>query len=550
MSAFRRVMARCRSLGGDERGAIMILIAILIALFLGMVALSFDTGRAAASQTELQSYADSIALAAAGELDQQDDAIVRAQAAAADLIVDEVTFTTGGRTALEYDPNDASASDVILTFLRDLPANDQTDLSGLATTDPELARFVHAEARPRTVATPFANVIGVFTGNGERNYQIGARAVAGIESYACDITPLMFCIPPPDATTTPPTAWRADNHIGQQILLRTGGLGAAWTPGEFGFLDPVTNLGLVDPLGPCAGMSRNSAGFYRCIIGVDRGVTGCVASRGVDFLTGQRNGLVSAFNTRFDMYEQPMQSMRTDPAWAPAPNVTKGVIGRQGPNPAPNACIGNSGGMASGAQTLPPDSCFLLGTCTRFGNSRTNAPAWDSATSGPYVDINHDGNDPRASGHYSGLGNPHMQGRPEWQGTRYEMYLAEIEQAAALSNPTATPPVRAPMLTTSDTTVLETGLPVCSTQPPALPERRLIVAAAIDCNPPNNYSGRETGVTPEEYVLMFMTRPVGNSGTTSPPLVDIWVEVLGSVGGDGGGSSPTAQFRDVVQLYR
>ena len=545
-----RITQTFRDLARDERGAIMIMVAIFIALFLGMVALSFDTGRAAASQTELQSYADTVALAAAGELDREADAIVRAEIAAAELIVDEVTFASGGKTRLVYDPSDAGASDLILTFLTSLPPSDTDDLSPFVTTDPEDARFVHASVRPRTVDTAFANVIGLFTGNERHDYRISAAAVAGIESYACDITPLMFCIPPADATTSPPTKWTADNKIGQLIKLRTGGLGAAWTPGEFGFLDPVTNLGLVDPLGPCAGLNKNSAQFYRCIIGVDRGITGCVSQDGVDFLTGQRNGQVSAFNTRFDIYEQPLQSMKTDPAWAPAPNVLKGMVARNGSNPAPNSCIGANGALPSGAEALPLDTCFENGTCTRFGNSSTGNPNWRDGAADPYLATNHDGADPRLSAQYSGLANPHMQANPAWIGTRWEMYLAEIERAQALSSPTASPPVYEPMLQTANPAVMETGLPVCSTQPPALPERRLVVAAAIDCNPPNDYSGRETGVKPEEYVLFFMTRPVSNYGTTSPPLVDIWVEVLGSVGGTGGGSNPTAQFRDVVQLYR
>jgi hypothetical protein len=51
-------------------------------------------------------------------------------------------------------------------------------------------------------------------------------------------------------------------------------------------------------------------------------------------------------------------------------------------------------------------------------------------------------------------------------------------------------------------------------------------------------------------VRLFMTEPVGSDGS-SPPKLDLWVEVLGSAGGSGSGTSNTAGiFRDVVQLYR
>jgi hypothetical protein len=81
----------------------------------------------------------------------------------------------------------------------------------------------------------------------------------------------------------------------------------------------------------------------------------------------------------------------------------------------------------------------------------------------------------------------------------------------------------------------------------AKPERRVLVAAGIDCAA-NNINGARDDVPVEEFFELFLTHPVGEDGTNN---FDIWVEVLGSAGGDGYSSAgPGGIFRDVVQLYR
>ena len=85
-----------RDLGANEDGTMLIIWGVSFVLIFGIVALSFDLGRVAITQTELQSYADNVALAAAGELDGESDAITRATSAAANLIADRKTFGIGG----------------------------------------------------------------------------------------------------------------------------------------------------------------------------------------------------------------------------------------------------------------------------------------------------------------------------------------------------------------------------------------------------------------------------------------------------------------------
>lgn len=477
-----------RALPGDDEGAIIVFWAVSLAAILGIVAMSFDFGQKAATQSELQSFADQVALAAAGELDGEADAITRATAAAANMIIDSQTFATGPQVL-------AGSTDYTLTFYRSLPASDTASIDPGVTTVPALAIYARARATPRTVPHTFTGAFDALRGGTTANPAIGAVAVAGFTQYACDITPLMFCIPTP--------TFIADENIGTMILLRSGGTGAAWGPGDFGFLDP--NGLAVDPNGPCAGL--NGAQRTRCLIGATGALTQCFSQRGVDTEPGQKVGIEnSAYNVRFDIYSGAMNGNRTNPNYPPAPNVIKGIV----PRGAGSSCIGNNGDPSPNTLPLPRDTCFGAGTCARFGNGN-----W-AAGRVQYVATNYATPDPHASAT-----------------TRYQYYLAEIARAGGGGSNTAILTGRA-----------ETGRPQCSTHRSADPDRRVVVAAGIDCIA-NPIQGRTNGVPVNEFVRLFLTEPVGaGSGNT----FDIWVEVVGSA--ENGASGAGGIIHDVVQLYR
>jgi hypothetical protein len=308
----------------------------------------------------------------------------------------------------------------------------------------------------------------------------------------------MFCIPAP--------TFKADENIGRMILLRSGGNGAAWGPGDFGFLDP--NGLAVDSSGPCAGL--NGANRTRCLIGATGALTQCFSQRGVDTEPGQKVGIEnSAYNVRFDIYSGAMNSRRTDPNYPPAPNVIKGLVPRGGGS----SCIGNNADPSPNTLGLPRDSCFGAGSCERFGDGN-----WAQGRV-QYVAANY------------GVADPHSGAT-----TRYQYYLAEI---AAAGGGAATTPIL--------TGRAETGRPQCSTSQSPDPDRRVVIAAGIDCAA-NEIRGSATGVPVNEFVRLFLTEPVGaGAGST----FDIWVEVVGSAETSGsGGSGAGGIFHDVVQLYR
>lgn len=487
-----RARTHISNFGQDEKGTILVFWGMALAVILGFVAMSFDLGRIAITQTEMQSFTDNVALAAAGELDGAPDAITRATSAASNLIVDSRKFGNGDKTL-------SGASDFTLTFFSTLPDDDTVPPTAV-TTVPALAKFIRVVAVETELPVAFYRAFGALRGVTIQDSQVQAQSIAGMTQYACDVTPLMFC---------KPSGWASAVNKGTMVNLRSGGQGAAWTPGNFGFLDPSKVL--VDYDGPCAG--KNGVKLDACLLAAHGSITQCYELDGVDTEPGQKNGIENAiFNVRFDIYGTILKGENKNASYAPAPNVIKGMVVDKG-----NAC---STKLIPSPDTvgLPRDDCFNAGGCTggRFGDGD-----WSAGYTN-YIAINYGGADP------FGI-NP-------LNDTRFDLYLAEI------ANPQGTAPVG--FLPDG---LAETGLPQCNTaiNPEIGAERRVIVAAAIDCTV-NNITGSAENVPVSEFVEIFLTEPVG---AVSANTVDIWGEVIGPAD-QGSGAGSTGIFRDVVQLYR
>ena len=493
----------------SESGTIAILWALSLVVILGMVALVFGIGRLGATQGELQSFADNVALAAAGELDGKADAITRATAAAANLISDTQTFGSSGNTL-------SGPSDYALVFHSALPPSDLTPLGADVTNDPAEAIFAQVLVNPINVSMPFTTAVNALLGGGTTPIApaVTAEAVAGFTQEACDITPLMFCLPS--------GGYSAAANIGKMINLRSGGSGSAWGPGDLGFLDPSS----ADLGSTCAGLS--GAQLMICLLGAVQNITKCFNQRGVDTEPGQMVGIEDAvFNIRFDIYKSTLNGKKNNPLYAPAPNVISGLVPSGG-----GSCIGQnevaSPGPTGLPQTigLPRDTCFYSSTCasptSRFGDG-----VWDYAG---YIAMNHGGVD----GHLTSQVVP-----TQYPGTRYETYLREIAYGDSNSG--------------NNFNILngmaETGRPSCSSNMSPDPKRRVVIAAGVDCIA-NPIAGQTNDVQVEEFFELFMTEPVGDDGL-SPPTVDFWLEIIGSAGGDGySAAGAGGLFRDIVQLYR
>ena len=500
----------------DEAGTLAILWGTSLVAFLGFLAITLDIGRLSASHSEMQAFADNVALAAAGELDGRNDAITRATNAAANIISDSQTFVNGSGTL-------SGATDYTLTFHSALPASDLTPLGSDVTTDPNEAKFVEVVLTPKSLSMGLASALDkLLGGNGFETADISAEAVAGFTQAACDISPLMFCLPP---------NWETTLDIGDQILLRSGGQGTAWGPGNFGFIDLAA---FEDSSGVCADEGGNK---LACLIAAQDQITQCVLTNGIDTEPGQKVGITNAaFNVRFDIYRAVLNGEKNNPDFAPAPNVIKGIRKNGG-----GACIQGSEVPTGDTMALGRDLCMASGTCG--GNNRFGDGVWDRAG---YLNINHDLADGTADGIGSDAHLPALSAaNAQYAGTRFGMYLREI--AYGDTNPHSPPNADAIL----NPALSETGRPMCSASTPGGPERRVVTAAGIDCTA-NPVSGSTTGVPVTKFVSVFLTEPVGDDGG-SPPSFDIHGEIVGfpDVAGAGGGAAGFGGiFRDVVQLYR
>ena len=504
--------------GRDQAGTVAILWGISLVAFIGFLAITLDVGRLGATQTELQSFADNVALAAAGELDGKNDAITRATNAAANMISDSHTFANGSKTL-------AGATDYTLRFHSALPASDLTPLGADLTTDPNRAKFAEVVLIPKSLSMSLASSLDkLLGGNGFATTDVNAQAVAGYTQAACDISPLMFCLP---------SDWETTLGIGDQVLLRSGGNGAAWGPGNFGFIDLAT---FEDTSGVCADEGGNK---LACLIAAQDQITQCVLTNGLTTEPGQKVGITNAaFNVRFDIYRAVLNGEKNNPDFAPAPNVIKGIKKRGGGG---NGCIQGNEDPTGDTIGLPRDTCFASGTCG--GGGRFGDGTWNRAA---YLNMNHDLADGTADGAGSDAHLPALSGsNSQYAGTRYGMYLREI--AYGNTNPFTAPNANAIL----NPSLSETGRPQCSNNMSTDPARRVVVAAGIDCAA-NPVQGSTSGVPVTKFVAMFLTEPVGDDGG-SPPSFDIHGEVVGFpdvVGAGAGTGGFGGIFRDVVQLYR
>lgn len=90
-----------------ERGAVLPMVGLILAVLLGMAGLVIDLGGLFVTKTELQSAMDSCALSAAQELDGTSDALTRATSAGK---------TAGNANNVVYQASSASLADADITF--------------------------------------------------------------------------------------------------------------------------------------------------------------------------------------------------------------------------------------------------------------------------------------------------------------------------------------------------------------------------------------------------------------------------------------------------
>ena len=455
--------ALLRRLIDDAQGGVLALSVVLLLFLLGTGGLILDFGRVWNSQSELQAFADHAALVAAGELDGNAGRDHAGQHRARPADHRPAGLRERGRRP-------STSTDLQATFLSGLPAADtDNDFGPFVTADPTLAQYVRVVVNPHTVSTIFANALLAVSGNGQVDLNVGAAAVAGFTQFVCDISPLMFC-PPPGMDREQLRSWLP----GRQIRLKAQNF---WGPGAFGLLD--VNF---DPNGPC-GNPNQGANFFRCAVGVERSITRCFSRRGVDVRPGQAAGpSESGLNTRFDIYSTSLKSKPQRPGLRAGAQrhqrlqaVGRRRLHQQQPDRRPTSprCRRRS---ACWPRTAPVRACA----------SRPRRPS-TRRSGAAYVQQN-----------YTDVG---MADKTGGATTRYQMYRNEIDNSGT-----------GDILDTA-AGLEESGRHSCSSGQSADPDRRVLVAAAVDCStlPPGNASN----VPVWDFYRIFMTNIAGQPDPTT-----------------------------------
>ncbi|MDP9423505.1 MAG: pilus assembly protein TadG-related protein [Pseudomonadota bacterium] len=502
--------------GGDKRGAVAATVGLSLFALVAAGGIAFDYARMATLDTELQNAADQAALAAATQLDGLPNSRARARAAASQLVANLSLFANDG--------SGTSLSVATVAFCSDYnddlannPTDPPTAPTGctLATTDAnaKVAVVTMSSRRADFALTP---VVGAFnSGN------LSAQAAANMGSSICKVPPVMICNP------TEPTG--NDNLLFDYNPPRGVGLrlvtGSATAPGNFGWLE--------------AGLGNGTQALAGAL-GYNTPPGDCQPSSGVTTKTGMDAAVLTAFNTRFDVYANG--------------NTTCPQQGGGSCNPSVNTrkdltCTPHNNGTrcANNAAWTPVtyDPPFVDGVAVPLKTAGTTEP--DPPIMGYPHDLCHSGRQSQHTCSIQGSGvwdvdayfrvNYGHTTSTQWRTmlgltatdpkpTRYEVYKWEI----AHPNGTGTKginfsqPAGANKAFSIPATNNGSGIDESSTQP----DRRTIAVAVLNCRA-LVVKGKTEDVPVVSWLKVFLVEPAVNRGSGSDlysDQKDIYVEVI------------------------
>ena len=257
-----------RHLYQDNSGAVAATVALSLFALIAAGGIAFDYARLASMDTELQQAADQAALAAASPLDGKANAIIRATAAASNLVVNQTRFANDG--------GGANVGGLTLTFYDSY--NQATDSYGTVTTADASAKVVKVNVGGRTARYALTPIVGALNSG-----SITAEAVASVGNAICKTPPVMLCNPDePITNTNTELAFVPTRGVGLRLIT-----GDATIPGNFGWLQ--------------AGLA-NGSNALAAALGYNSPPGDCQPSTDVTTKTGMDASVLNAFNTRFDVY--------------------------------------------------------------------------------------------------------------------------------------------------------------------------------------------------------------------------------------------------------
>ena len=507
--------------GRDVSGGVMVWAALGAPVMVSGGALAVDVSRVYNLDQQMQSAADSVARAAAAELDGKSDSMVRAHRAMNTLVSNGETFSD----------NSGAVTVQSVRFLTEKPAKSyETASANLETTDPHAARYVEVTLTPRNVKTLFPPKLS----KGLANVSLQNTSTAGFSFGTRGGQPMFVCNPYEGSNVTIFEAADDPNERRRQIrLINPGGGNGKFVPGTWGYLDPFSQQG------------RTSANEFKDIFAIDIPDT-YFTSAGVRIRQGKISGIDDAINTRFDMFKGKFKKSEylDNPRFAPAQNVVKG-------HAVANIRNGKKKKTANACASIETSHAFPMprdgqgDTVSHYNSANANATAtingdflgqgnWDFVE---YVRVNH--NWARQMNIYGTTYQfNYVSGTvtPNTPPSRYEMYRWEIEFDCV---PGA--------LTYGQNNVnsIEEGVPQCHSTGgyEGDIDRRVLTAAIINCGEQNDIesmkSNNRSPVSVAAFGKFFLTEPVGVDAQT-----EMYVEFIGLLEGT------DVQSRDQIALAR
>ena len=480
-----------RSLRNDD-GAVLPWVALMLTAMLGIVGLSFDLGRHYVVSTELQKAADAAALAGAYQLDPTvplDDTtasdgtvtlrgntsrVARAVPVGGAPITGNASRLATVGTTIEIDA---------VRLLDTIPDDDDADTSG----EPAGINYVEVTTAARTSNNVFSRVAG-----SGPSVTMTRTAIARRGQAVCQATPLFICNPN-EAVDGAGAGFDPTEWYGKQIVSRLGpGSGAAWQPGNFGFLE-------------------NDASGARALSEALAGGTEarCFGNQ-VTTKPGQTTGPAhQGLNTRFNDYSGPMNSRANKAAFLPADNVhampRDQYIREQ---------------QAGGSNTVRFGDGYwdCAGYWTSNGLGAT-PPTWCTAATGTTA----------GTGTYGHSAANPPSNDPSVTPSRYNVYRHVAGLSACQSSTSCAP---------------ANGVTPTTGQPTS--DRRIITMAVANCLA-ESFSG-STELNPIAYLNAFITEPIPAPGP-SGDQGDIYLEIIGSSSKENAGAVPVV-MREWVEVVR
>jgi Flp pilus assembly protein TadG len=342
-----------------QKGNVLILTGISLAVLIGFLGIVIDLGQLFVTKTELQSAVDACALAAAAELKPgvvppDTEAINRAVSAG---------LTAGNRNLVGFQASSASITSADVYFSDHLSNNSTTFPFGYVSSgaaNPATAKYAMCVRSQGGIATWFMQVLWSFLGEASTPKTVAAWATATQKSaqITCAL-PIGACMLPPGTPSNP----YAGMVVGQWF---TSKLSSSAT-GSFDWID------FTPPGGGAQELADIIKGQGQCSLPAAGQMVG---------EQGNKSALDKAWNTRFGVYKGSDDATTAPPDftgyaytatnWPSKFNAFGGSATTGAPNfqTARGGHLPYQGGSAAGLDLLPPS------------NGYSNSSSGELATSG------------------------------------------------------------------------------------------------------------------------------------------------------------------------